>query len=77
MNTTIASACYAALRHGGAPPVDARAQLGLGRRVAFELELFFHGRFGGPMRPRFARHHRHVTAVLAEGGFPVMPERRP
>jgi hypothetical protein len=25
--------------------------------------------------PRFARHAPHVRAVLAEGGFPVLPDR--
>jgi hypothetical protein len=25
--------------------------------------------------PRFARHTAHLRAVLAEGGFPVLPER--
>ncbi len=25
--------------------------------------------------PRFARHDRHVRAVLAQGGFPVMERR--
>jgi hypothetical protein len=76
MNTTIASAAYAALRQGGAPPAHASAQLGLGRRVSRELETWFRARRGGAVRPRFARHERHVAAVLAEGGFPALPERR-
>jgi hypothetical protein len=25
--------------------------------------------------PRFARHAAHLRAVLAEGGFPVLPDR--
>lgn len=76
MNTTIASAAYAALRQGGAPPAHASAQLGVGRRVGRELEAWFRTRRGGIVRPRFARHDRHVEAVLAEGGYPVLPERR-
>jgi hypothetical protein len=76
MNTTIASAAYAALRQGGAPPAHASAQLGLGHRVGRELETWFRTRRGGVVRPCFARHDRHVAAVLAAGGFPVLPERR-
>lgn len=76
MNTTMASAAYAALRHGGAPPAHASAQLGLTRRVSRELETWLHARRGGPQRPRFARDERHLSAVLAQGGFPVLPERR-
>jgi hypothetical protein len=72
----IAGAAYAALRHGGAPPERARAQLSLGRRQALELEALFRKRSDFPMRPRFCRHDAHVGAVLAEGGFPVLPERR-
>jgi hypothetical protein len=76
MNTTIASAVYAALRQGGAPPAHASAQLGLDRSIGGELETWFRTRRGGIVRPRFARHDRHVAAVLAAGGFPVLPERR-
>lgn len=79
MNDTLASASYAALRQGGAPPAHASAQLGLGRRTGVELELMFQRRRSlgaDPMRPRFARHDRHVRAVLAEGEFPVLPVRR-
>jgi hypothetical protein len=28
------------------------------------------------MRPRYARCGRHVAEVLAQGGYPVLPERR-
>ena len=40
------------------------------------LETVFHirERRGGPdgMRPVFARHDRHVAAVLAAGGYPTL-----
>ena len=72
-NTTIASVSYVALRHGGAPPARARAQLGLSPRVGFELEQLFRKRKGRPLRPRFARDDLHVRAVLRAGGFPVLP----
>jgi hypothetical protein len=71
----IAGAAYAALRHGGAPPERARAQLSLGRRQAVELEALFRKRRDFPMRPRFCRHDAHVKAVLAQGAFAVLPER--
>jgi hypothetical protein len=71
-----AKAAYAALRHGGAPAAHARVQLGLSLKVALRLERTFQARKGwDPMRPRFARHDLHVTQVVAEGGFPVLPER--
>jgi hypothetical protein len=73
--TTLASKSYAALRHGGAPPWLARAQLGLKARVADRLEALFLARHDS-MRPRFARHAAHVAAALEQGGFPVLPERR-
>jgi hypothetical protein len=28
------------------------------------------------MRPRFARHASHVAAVMARGGYPVLPDKR-
>jgi hypothetical protein len=63
-NTTIASAAYAALRHGGAPPEHARVQLGLRRPVALQIERCFLARKG-------ARDERHIRAVLKAGGFPA------
>jgi len=77
--TTLASAAYAALRYQGAPPAGASAALGLAKATAFRLERLFQARPGGgadPMRPRFARHAAHVRAVLGQGGYPTLPERR-
>jgi hypothetical protein len=74
----LASASYAALRYEGAPPPRAQAALDLSPAAAARLERLFQARPGGgtdPMRPRFARHSAHVRAVLAQGGFPVLPER--
>jgi hypothetical protein len=80
MNTLDASAGYAALRHGGALPSRAAAELRLDRKRAERLESLFQARRGGgpddAMKPRYARNGRHVAAVLAEGGYPVLPERR-
>jgi hypothetical protein len=77
-NTTIASAAYAVLRQGGAPPAHACAQLSLGPCEALELERLFSRRRGSAhgMRPSFAHHDRHLHAVLAQGGFPALPGRR-
>ena len=75
----LASASYAACRFGGAPPDLVRVQLELPTETAAELERLFRRRPGGgahAMRPRFARHKAHVQAVTAEGGYPVLPERR-
>ncbi|RAK60857.1 hypothetical protein DJ021_14080 [Phenylobacterium hankyongense] len=74
----MASISYAALRHGGTPPGAARVQLGLGTAVAARLERLFQQRGGGgadAMRPRFARHAEHVRAVMAQGGYPALPDR--
>jgi hypothetical protein len=79
VNTTYAGASYAALRHGGRPPLRAQAELGLDDATALRLERTFLARpvYGlDAMRPRFARHSRHVRSVRAQGGFPVLPERR-
>lgn len=79
MNAPLASATYAALRHGGAPPAHAQAQVGVSPQVGRRLERLFQRRGGGrfdAMRPRFAHHDAHIRAALAEGGFPVLPERR-
>jgi hypothetical protein len=70
-----ASAAYAALRYGGAPPGQAKAQLALPTSLAAQLEAMFRRRTGGgpdPMRPRFARHGAHVAAVQAAGGYPAL-----
>lgn len=78
-NSTSAGAAYAALRHGGCTPARAVAELGLDDASGLRLERTFLARpvYGvDAMRPRFARHSRHVKAVLAEGGFPVLAERR-
>jgi len=75
----LASASYAACRFGGAPPGVAQVELELPEGTAAELERLFRGRSGGgagAMRPRFARHEAHVQAVLAEGGYPALAERR-
>lgn len=78
-NTINASVGYAVLRHGGDPPERAVALLGLDPFIGLRLERSFRRRIacrGGELMPRFARHDRHVRAVMAEGGFPVLPERR-
>jgi hypothetical protein len=75
----LASASYAALRYEGTPPPRARAALDLSPATAARLERLFQARPGGgpdAMRPRFARHAAHVRAVLAQGGFSTLPERR-
>ena len=75
----LASASYAACRHGGAPPELVAIDLALPPETAAHLERLFRARAGGgadPMKPRFARHTAHVRAVLNEGGFPALTERR-
>ena len=75
--STLASACYAVLRHMGSSPEAARAELDLPEATAARYERLFQGRPGrGPdsMRPRFARHGAHVRAVLAQGGFPALED---
>jgi hypothetical protein len=67
---------YSVLRFGGASQARACAELGVsfGRGAALEAR-FLRRRTGvGPdaMRPRFARHERHVAAVLAAGGYPAI-----
>ena len=77
--STLASACYAVLRHMGSSPEKARAELDLPEATAARYERLFQGRPGGgpdSMRPRFARHQAHAEAVIAEGGYPVLPARR-
>jgi hypothetical protein len=73
-----ASACYVNLRYEGYPPPRARAELGLSEGPAAKLERLFLTRCAegrSAMRPKFARHAKHVAAVRAAGGFPVL--RRP
>jgi hypothetical protein len=68
--------CYSALRHGGASRERACAELGVSSGRGEVLEALFLRRSRGPgpeaMRPSFARHDRHVAAVLAAGGYPVL-----
>jgi len=79
-NTPNTGVGYAALRHGGAPPGRAAIELRLEAPRAERLERLFRARIGGgsddPMKPRYAKHGRHVADVLAAGGYPAMPERR-
>ena len=70
-NPIVASAAYAALRQGGAPPDHARAQLGLRPPVAAALETCFLARQGAA-----ARHEPHVRDVLRAGGFPDCGRRQ-
>jgi len=67
---------YAALRYGGASQARAQAELAITPLQAGQLESLFHvprpGKLLDRMRPRFARHDRHVAAVLAGGGYPVL-----
>ncbi|MFC3070545.1 hypothetical protein [Phenylobacterium soli] len=77
-NSVDASAGYAALRHGGAPPWRAAAELAVEARRAKKLEGLFQRRKAGgpdPMKPAYANNGRHVADVLREGGFPVLKER--
>lgn len=71
---------YAALRRGGVSPGRTRAQLGLDALQAARFETGFRSQVargaGDSLAPKFARHDRHVAAVLAQGGFPALTERR-
>jgi len=74
----LVAASYATSRHGGAPPDLVQVELDLPPETAARLERLFRARPGGgadAMRPRFARHAAHVRAVVALGGYPVLPER--
>jgi hypothetical protein len=76
---SLASASYAACRHGGSPPDLVRVELELPAEAAVRLERLFRGQRGGggdAMRPRYARHEAHVRAVAAEGGYPVLAGQR-
>jgi hypothetical protein len=78
-SSALATASYAALRHGGAPAARARQQLGLDRDLGVRLERSFLARrtfAGDAMRPRYARHAEHVRQVLEAGGYPVLPDKR-
>lgn len=74
MTSTQASAAYAALRHGGASAGRAGLELALPGKTATRLERLFLNR-SGDLRPKFARHDRHVASVLRAGGYPVLAER--
>lgn len=72
---TFANASYRVLRYGGSTPEAARTLLDLPAPTADRFEQLFLRSSGGgddPMRPAFARHDKHVTAVLAQGGFPAL-----
>jgi hypothetical protein len=69
---------YAALRYQGVPPPRAQAFLGLSEAATAQLERRFLAQGAGTadaMKPRFARHAAHLRAVMAKGGFPVLPGR--
>jgi hypothetical protein len=77
--STLASASYAVLRLGGSSPDQARTLLDLPQATADRLERLFRRRPAGgpdPMRPQFARHGAHVKAVMEQGGYPALPDRR-
>lgn len=71
---------YAHLRQTGTPPARAVRLLGLAAQDAARLEARFRAQAGrgdgAAQRPKFARHDRHVAAVLREGGFWALSERR-
>ena len=77
---SIDSQDYAVLRQTGSSPRRARDQLQLEAVAAARLEALFRARMARPkgddQLPRFARHDRHVAAVLAQGGFWAFSERR-
>jgi hypothetical protein len=78
-NTISASPAYAALRHGGWPAHVAAVQLQLDPLRAVRLERLFQARRGGgqdAMKPAYARNGRHVADVLAQGGYPALPEKK-
>jgi len=63
---------YSVLRFGGASMGRACAELGVNSGRGLLLEAQFRRRDAEAVRPRYARHARHVRAVLAAGGFPVL-----
>lgn len=71
---------YEAARKGGASPHVARTELNLSLEVGARFERIFRRRVmrgdgEGPL-PRYARHGLHVAAVMAQGGYPALSERR-
>jgi hypothetical protein len=71
---------YAALRQSGTPAARARPELGLPPARSLRLERAFQAMAlrgeGDAQRPKFARHEAHVAAIMAQGGFCVLSERR-
>ena len=71
---------YAALRQTGTQAARARVELGLSEVVADGMERLLQARSargaGDRQLPKFARHDRHVAAVMAQGGFWAFSERR-
>jgi len=70
---------YANLRRGGASAAQAGAFLRMAPRTTRNMEKAFRGqvaRGAGEAQPRVARHDRHVAAVMDQGGFPSLTERR-
>lgn len=71
---------YAALRQTGTQAARARVELGLAEAVAEGMERVLQARTargaGDRQLPKFARHDRHVAAVMGEGGFWAFSERR-
>ena len=71
---------YAALRQSGTHPERARVELDLRPGQARRLERVFRARSlrgeGDRQLPKFAHHDRHVRAVMAQGGFWALSERR-
>lgn len=71
---------YANLRRGGASAAQAGAFLRLDPRATRNMEKAFRGqvaRGAGEAQPRFARHDKHVAAIMSQGGFPAPPKARP
>ena len=71
---------YAALRQTGTQAARARLELGLATVAAERMERLLQARTargaGDRQLPKFARHDRHVAAIVAEGGFWAFSERR-
>lgn len=71
---------YAALRQSGTHPERARTELDLRPGQARRLERIFRARAlrgeGDRQLPKFAHHDRHVRAVMAQGGFWALSEKR-